>query len=506
MGYMTILKDLFGQQEYKVIQGSMDTVVNAVTYDSRHCSEGSLFVCISGFTVDGHDYIFDAIEKGATAIMAQRSVWETKAIDLGNCKEKALTVIVVEDSRASLAAVSTAFYKNPSARLLLVGITGTKGKTTSSYMVRDILQAAGRHTGLIGTIKTIIDGKEEDSSSTTPESSDLQKIFREMVEKGDDSCVMEVSSQGLMLDRVGGCSFDIGAFTNFYRDHIGENEHSSMEEYLAWKCSLFEKTQIAVINGDCEVAPEVSGYAKEKGNEVYRYGMSPDFEVYAKDVKPENKNGVSGMSFLLFSPWYKGEVFVGLATEFNVHNALCAITIAGLSQVSFPHVLCALEQIKVPGRLQNIPHKGDFSVVVDYAHNPSSLEQLLLSLRDYTKGRLITVFGCGGNRSHDRRFLMGEVSGRLSDVTVITSDNPRKEEPAAIMEDIITGIRPTGGVFEVEEDRTCAIRLAINMAQEGDIVIIAGKGHENYQIFKDRTIHYDDAEIAGEILEGMTRT
>jgi len=501
---MTILKDLLRQIEYKVIQGSMDAEVSSISYDSRLCKKDTLFVCVYGFITDGHEYIPQAVEKGATAILVQESVWETKAYDLGNSSQKSLTVVVVKDTRKALSLVSAAFFKNPTGRLNLLGITGTKGKTTSTYMVREILRASGKNVGLLGTNNNIVGGEISPSKNTTPESYDLQKMLSEMLEKGDDSCVMEVSSQGLMLDRVEGCTFSVAAFTNFYKDHIGEHEHASMAEYLNWKLHIFDMAKIAVINADCSVADEVISFAEKKVEKLYLYGLDTSYDISASKLEKKKKNGTIGTAFFLKSPWYEGEVFVGMPSEFNVYNALCAIAIAGINHIPFSCVKKALEEMKVPGRLQVVPYDGDFDVLVDYAHNAASLEQLLKSLREYTKGSLITVFGCGGNRAKDRRYEMGEVSGGLSDMTIITSDNPRKEEPMEIIKDILTGIEPTGGAFIVEEDRERAIEKAIQMAKKGDVVVIAGKGHENYQIFKDRTIHFDDAETAEKIIKNGT--
>ena len=498
---MAVLRDLLTGLQVEVVRGSLDTEVRAVEFDSRRCVSASLFACIYGYLQDGHDFIAQALSQGATVILCQKNIWEKKP-DLSACAGEAVTIVLAENTRAALARVSAAFYGNPSSRLRLLGLTGTKGKTTSAYMTREIFVEAGHSTGLIGTNVNVVGNQVSTARRTTPESLDLQRLLANMVEKGDDTCIMEVSSQGLKLDRVTGCTFAGGAFLNLYNDHIGENEHADREEYFSWKLHLFDLCPQVVVNGDCDEREAVLARAEENGCEIITYGLRPENDVYATDLRTQKRDGFFGTSFLLHSPWYEGRVFVALPTEFNVCNALCAICFAGLAGLPFEAVCRALERISVPGRLQNIPHDGDFSVYVDYAHNEASLELLLQSLREYTSARIITVFGCGGNRSKDRRYDMGRVSGSFSDFTIITSDNPRSEEPMDIIQDILTGFIPTGGKYEIEANRRLAIARAIALAEPDDIVVIAGKGHEDYQEFKNETIHFSDVETAEEILKG----
>ena len=499
---MAILKDLIGTIEYKVIQGSMDTEILSIAYDSRKCTLNSLFVCIQGNKQDGHDFIYQAIEQGASAIFVQELVWETKAFDLAHCSNKLLTVVIVQDTRKVLAQISSSFFKNPSGRLKLLGVTGTKGKTTTTYMFREICLCAGKKTGLVGTIANYVGGEIFPSERTTPESYDLQKLLAEMIEKGDDSCVMEVSSNGLMYDRVGDCSFYAGVFTNIYHDHIGEGEHASMEEYYAWKMHFFSLTKNAVINGDIPQTDDVVLKAEEKDNKIYLYGLSDRCDIRASSLVKQNHHGEIGTAFHLTSPWYEGDLFVGMPTVFNVYNALAAIALAGLCGLPFEAVREGLMRVRVPGRLQSVPNDRKITILVDYAHNSASLEQVLQALREYAEGRLITVFGCGGNRSSLRRFEMGEISGKLSDLTTITSDNPRDEERMSIINDIRQGLAPTEGKYIIEEDRRKAIQLSVHEAKPGDIVVIAGKGHEDYQIEQGKVTHFDDAEVIREILDG----
>jgi UDP-N-acetylmuramoyl-L-alanyl-D-glutamate--2,6-diaminopimelate ligase len=315
---------------------------------------------------------------------------------------------------------------------------------------------------------------------------------------------MEVSSQGLMLERVHGCSFSVSAFTNLYHDHIGEHEHKNMEEYLSAKTLIFDHSSCGVINADSPVSDQVIDYAKKRCP-VFTYGLSEKCDCTVSDIRKASRRGIAGSEIVLTSPWYQGKLFIALPGKFNVYNALCAIAISGICGIPFDAVKKSLARVSVPGRLQMIKNDINVTVLVDYAHNAASLEILLESLREDCKGRMITVFGCGGNRSKTRRTEMGEVSGRLSDLTIVTSDNPRNEEPADIINDILSGLIGTSGKHVVEPDRRKAIEYAISTAVADDFVIIAGKGHENYQIFRDRTIHFDDVEVATEVIETISK-
>lgn len=483
------LQELLKGLEILDHQGDLSVEIDSIVYDSRKARRGSLFVCVEGFVTDGHQYIAQALTQGVSAILLQKPA-------------DGLTVpwVRVADTRRGLASVSDQFFGHPSGRLDLIGLTGTKGKTTATYMTRAILAAAGRKVGLIGTVANIIGDQVTYASRTTPESYDLQALLDEMVNRGMDSCVMEVSSQGLMLDRVYGCEYMTGVFTNLYHDHIGPNEHATMEEYLSAKLMLFDRSRQAVINRDIASFREVRAAVK---GPCLTYGLTSEADVQAMDLEKVVEHQRVGTRFTLRSPWYNGEVFVGMPGRFNVYNALAAICCAGIAGAPFSAVQQGLEQIAVPGRVQPIPTGRPFQVIVDYAHNAASLENLLETLREYVSGRLIVVFGNGGDRSRSRRFEMGDVAGRLADLTVITSDNPRTEDPMAIIQDIITGITPTGGKYIVIPDRKTAIEQSIRDAQPGDMVVIAGKGHENYQIFKDRTIHFDDAETAAAAIAGL---
>jgi UDP-N-acetylmuramoyl-L-alanyl-D-glutamate--2,6-diaminopimelate ligase len=484
------LSELLDGLEIRNRTGDLDVEIGSIAYDSRKAIRGTLFVCIEGFVTDGHRYVQQAASQGATVFLVQKPVEVPPGA----------TVVEIADTRKGLAHVSDRFFGHPSGRLRMIGITGTKGKTTTSYMVRAILRAAGRKTGLIGTIANIIGDEVVYASRTTPESYDLQALLSDMVSAGMDSCVMEVSSQGLALDRVYRTEYGTGVFTNLYNDHIGPSEHADFEEYLVAKTLLFERCRNALINGD---APHADRFRAASTGRVYTYGMSEGADVRATRIEKAVENDRVGTRFHLDSPWFSGTVFVGMPGRFNLYNALAAIGCAGLAGVGLEHVREGLADATVKGRVQPIPTGRGYTVVVDYAHNAASLESLLETLREYVDGRLMVVFGCGGDRAKSRRYEMGEVAGRLADFTYVTSDNPRTEDPVAILADILSTLVPTGGAHVVVPDRREAIFRAIADARPGDMVVIAGKGHENYQIFADRTLHFDDAETAQEALDAV---
>ena len=413
------------------------------------------------------------------------------------CQQFDITVVEIENTHKHLSDLCANFYDHPEKKLAVFGITGTKGKTTTAFMLREILEKSGRGTGLIGTVCNIIAGEKIHAAHTTPESKDLYEMMGNLVAGGSKALVMEVSSQGLKLDRVRGIRYKTAAFTNLYEDHIAPNEHPDMEDYISCKLRIFDNCDTGILNVDCSVADRVTQYCKGRVD-LITYGIDGDADFVARDLRPERRGHVTGTVFELVSEYYKGDIFVALPGKFNVYNALCAIVTAYKEGIDIEAVKSALETISVPGRMQPIENNFGVNILVDYAHNAAALESVLNTLKEYTEGRIITVFGCGGNRSRTRRFEMGEVSGNLSDYTIITSDNPRNEEPEAIIADIVTGISKTEGEYEIESDRSKAIRLSVSMANEGDTVLIAGKGHEDYQIFADKTIHFDDCQQARE--------
>ncbi len=489
-------------QSFRLITGNIPEEVTGVEFDSRKVTSGSIFVAVKGFTTDGHTYIKPALEKGASMIVVDMNDCPYTDEELSSMGEGfGACIVASEDSRKECASLARSFFGKPEQKLHMVGITGTKGKTTISFMIRDILETSGKKCGLIGTVYDIVGDEKIHAAHTTPEARDNYELLSKMVDAGSDSCVMEVSSQGLKLDRVCLIRYNIGCFTNFYEDHIGGNEHPDMEDYLNCKLKLWEQSDIAVINKDTPVTDRVIKKAEECGCKIITYGMSEGCDVKACNLEHGFKDGRAGTFFDLVSPWYNGRFFVAIPGNFNVYNALCALTAAYLSDIDTKSIEESLAKIEVPGRLQPVNNDLGITILVDYAHNAASLENVLDTLKETTKGRVITVFGCGGDRSHTRRFEMGEVAGLKSDFTIVTSDNPRTEDPSVIIGHIVSAIEKTDGKFTTVPDRAEAIYEAIKTACPGDIVLIAGKGHEDYQIFKDKTIHFDDAEVAAAAAE-----
>lgn len=470
-------------------QGKVQSLdVAAVVYDTRKVTEGCLFICIKGANFDAHDAAAEVARKGAAVLVVERDV---------ELPEGCETVVVkVEDTRYAMAFISAAWFGHPASRLKTIGITGTKGKTTSTYLVKSILENAGLKVGLVGTIEVIIGEKHIHAQNTTPESYLLQSYMAEMVEAGCDAVVMEVSSQALMLHRSQGFIFDIGIFTNMEPDHIGPNEHSSFEEYMYYKGLLFKQCRVGIANcDDAHWRTVLEGYTCQ----LETYGMSEQADLRAEELKFTNRNGHLGVAF-----WAKGlldfEAEIAMPGRFSVYNALTAIAICRHFGVSEENIRKALLEARVRGRIEPVKVSDDFTLLIDYAHNAMALESLLTTLKEYEHGRLVCVFGCGGNRSRQRRFEMGEVSGRLADLTIITSDNPRFEEPVDIIADIVTGISKTDGEYVEIIDRKEAVAYAIDHGQPGDIIVLAGKGHEDYQEIKGVKYHMDDRETVLEVL------
>ncbi|NMA67756.1 MAG: UDP-N-acetylmuramoyl-L-alanyl-D-glutamate--2,6-diaminopimelate ligase [Clostridiaceae bacterium] len=482
-----LLKDLLKRVNPIEVKGNPDIEIRGVTYDSRKALSGYLFVCIDGFQTDGHKYAQQAVDNGATALIVEKDISVIGEV----------TFIKVNNSREALAAISAEWFSNPSRDLNLIGITGTKGKTTTTYMVRSILEKAGHKVGLIGTVANCIGNEKIPARRTTPESYDLNEMFEKMKDKGADTVVMEVSSQGLKLHRVSFCEFDIGVFTNFSKDHIGGFEHPDMEDYLISKQKIFSLCKRGIVNLDCSCASRVISSAPCK---ITSYGIEKQADVMAKNIETHSNS----VEFDVTAPWFEGRVKVSVPGYFSVYNALAAITICGLKGIEFDKIKEGLLDVHVPGRAEVVPTPDKpYTVMIDYAHSPDSLENILSTVKGFVKGRLISVFGCGGDRDKSKRPVMGKISGQIADLTIITSDNPRTEDPLQILKDIEEGIKETQGEYLIIEDRTEAIRYAMENALEDDIIVLSGKGHETYQIFKDKTIHYDEREIVEGILEGL---
>lgn len=474
---------------YECIKGTVCREVSEVVYDSRKIVKDCLFICICGYNTDGHDFAREAADKGAAVLVVQKEVELPGGSDV--------TVIRVEDTRYAMAFISAAYFGHPADRLKVIGITGTKGKTTTTYLIKSILESAGYKTGLVGTIETIIGERHIPAANTTPESFLLQKYFKEMEEEGCQIVVMEVASQGLKLHRTQGFIFEIGIFTNLEPDHIGPNEHADFEEYQACKGLLFQQCRLGIVNID-----DVHTQAVLKGHtcrlETYGFDKSADF--YADNLELVKKPGELGIDFTVGGKM-NFRVEVPTPGRFSVYNALTAIAVCSHFKVEVPQIQKALLGAHVKGRIEMVPVSDQFTLLIDYAHNEMSLKSLLTTLREYQPARLVCVFGCGGNRSKDRRYGMGEVSGNFADLTIITSDNPRFEEPQDIIEDIKIGIRKTKGKFVEICDRREAIAYAIDHGQPGDIIVLAGKGHEDYQEIKGVKYPMDERVLIAGILK-----
>lgn len=480
------LSDLLERLEYECLQGSVDQEVTGLAYDSRKAEKGSVFVCIPGAVRDGHEFGPQVAEKGAAALIVERK------LDIDG-----ITQIKVKNARYALACLSAAYFGHPAEKLKTIGITGTKGKTTTTYMVKDILESAGIKTGLIGTIETIIGEERIPASNTTPESYIVQESFAKMVEAGCQAVVMEVSSQGLMLDRVAGFTFDYGVFTNLEKDHIGPNEHKDMEDYIHCKGLLFQQCKLGLVNGDDQHLEKVlEGHSCK----IETFGLKDSDDYQAKNLQLEHKPGFLGIRYDLCGK-ENFAVDVDIPGRFSVYNSLTAIAICHQFGIAPELIQKALSEVKVKGRVEIVPVTDSYTLLIDYAHNAMSLESLLTTLREYHPKRLVCLFGCGGNRSKDRRYEMGEVSSRLADLTVVTSDNPRYEEPEAIIADIITGVKRGPGEYVKITDRKEAIRYCMLNAQEGDVIVLAGKGHEDYQEIKGVKHHMDERDLIREIVE-----
>lgn len=484
------LNEMLERLEYSCLQGDVHSLVTELVYDSRKVTKDSVFVCIEGAVSDGHDYIEEVISKGAKAVIVQKKVEVANDI---------IIIIQVENTRKALAYLSAAYFNYPAEKLITVGITGTKGKTTTTYMIRSILENTGRKTGLIGTIETIIGEEVIPANNTTPESYVVQETFAKMVEAGCKYVVMEVSSQGLMLHRVDGFTYDYGLFMNIEPDHIGPNEHKDFEDYLSCKAKLFRQCKVGLLNADDSHLDEI---LKEHTCQVETFGLSPKADVRATKVDLLHKPGCLGVSYQV-EGLLSMDVEINVPGKFSVYNSLAAIALCRHFDIEKEVLKQALTHVKVKGRVELVPISDKFTLMIDYAHNAMSLESLLITLREYHPKRLVCLFGCGGNRARSRRFEMGEISSKLSDLTVVTSDNPRHEEPMDIIGDIIEGVKKGPGNYVTIPDRKEAIKYCIDHAKEGDVIVLAGKGHEDYQEIKGIKYHMDERDLIRDILAGV---
>lgn len=489
------LKNILSGLKGLKAKGDLELEIEGIESNSKNIKPGYLFVAIKGFSVDGHTYIESAIENGAIAVVVE------EGFDLKSVKfPEDITIIMAQNTRELLAIASCNFYGNPSKKFKLIGVTGTKGKTTTTFMIKEILEKAGKRVGLIGTVATYINGERQaDSERTTPESLELQKLFSTMVEQKVEYVVMEVSSQSLKLHRVDGCEFDLVVFTNFSEDHISPNEHPDMKDYFESKLKLFHMCKKGFTNIDDLQGAKIPSMFPESN--IIGYGIDNSGNVLAKDITVTN----SYVDFKVKITDRNERVKVDIPGRFTVYNALAAICVCKEIGITPEIIKEALLEIKVPGRSEMVPNKLEIPIMIDYAHSPESLENILKAVSSYTRGRVISVFGCGGDRDSRKRPIMGEISGKIADYTIVTSDNPRTEDPKKIVEQIEEGIKKTKGKYEVIVDRTEAIEKAIKMANKNDMIILAGKGHEPYQEINGKKYPFDERVIVNDIISKINK-
>ena len=484
------LKAIISGIEGLKAKGNLDINIESIECDSRKVEQGGMFIAIRGFEADGHEHIKKAIENGAKVIMVQEDAKLNKQ-DFNDD----VTIMVAQNTRSALSKIACNFYKNPSKKMKIIGVTGTKGKTTTTFMIKSILEKHGQKVGLIGTVANYIGERDlGESSRTTPESIELQRLFSKMLEEKIDTVIMEVSSQALKLHRVDGIDFNLAIFTNFSEDHISANEHSDMEDYFNSKLKLIEMSQKSFINADDFHVRKVLKKLPEK--EVKTYGVDNEADNIAKDITITN----SSVDFKVKINGKNERIKTGIPGRFSVYNSLAAICVAAEFGVTADEIKEALLNIRVPGRSELVPNKKDLVIMIDYAHSPESLQSILSAVKSYTRGKVISVFGCGGDRDKAKRPIMGQISTSIADFSIITSDNPRTEEPEAIVKEIEAGAVKTKGKYITIVDRTEAIKHAIEMTTKNDIILISGKGHETYQEINGEKRHYDEREIIKEVI------
>jgi UDP-N-acetylmuramoyl-L-alanyl-D-glutamate--2,6-diaminopimelate ligase len=496
------LRDLLAEAGIDSAAPAVDVEIGALAYRSQDVTEGALFFCVPGFTTDGHDFAPDAVERGAAALVCERP------LGLG------VPEVIVPDVRAAMAPLAAAFYGHPTRELRLVGVTGTNGKTTTAFLVRHLLERAGIRTGLLGTVQSVIGGREEEVVRTTPEAVDLQRTFREMLDAGDAACVIEVSSHALELHRADAIDFECAVFTNLTQDHL--DFHGTLEDYFGAKRRLFvpattSPPRVPVVNVDDEWGARIAAELAASGHpELVTFAIEQDADLRARDVS----SSAAGARFTCVAGDERAEVRLPLPGAFNVYNALGALAAAQTLGVEFAAAAAALASApSVPGRFEPVDEGQAFSVLVDYAHTPDSIENVLAAARELLPpgARLVCLFGAGGDRDREKRPLMGEAARRLADHVIVTSDNPRSEDPDEIIAAIVEGARGAEQAgarsqLEVEPDRRAAIEHAVALARDGDIVVIAGKGHEQGQEFEQgRKVPFDDREVAREALRALAR-
>jgi len=476
------LSQLLSDVEILSVQGNIVVKISGIAFDSREVKPGDVFVCVTGFKSDGHDYAENALEKGAVAIIAEKEI-----------KETAATTVVVKNTRYALSCAAAEFYDHPYKKFKLFGVTGTNGKTTTTYLVKSILENCGHKVGLIGTNQNMIGNEVIPSHHTTPDSLELMQLFDRMAKEGVTSVVMEVSSHSLALDRVASCHFDIGAFTNVTQDHL--DFHNTMESYIEAKSILFKKCGTGVFNIDDDACEKLKCGCNCK---TLTYSAKTKADLWANDIEYR----ATGVEFDLNYQNECERVSLAIPGGFSVYNALTAAGCCLAAGLSLKEIADGLKTAKgVKGRIEVVHTNTDYTVIIDYAHTPDGLLNILNAIKGFAKGRIVTLFGCGGDRDKTKRPQMGKIAGQLSDFCIVTSDNPRSEDPGAIIEDILVGMRETDCRYAVVENRFEAIEFAVDNAKPDDIILLAGKGHEPYQILKDRTIVFDEREIVLKLID-----
>lgn len=485
------LRDWLNELEYELLQGTLEEEVDEVVYDSRKAAAGAVFVCMRGANVDSHSFIPDVLAKGTTVLVTEQAVEVPEHV----------TVLRVANGRNALALLSAARFDYPARKMVTIGLTGTKGKTTTTYMIKSILEAAGQKTGLIGTNGAVIGEEHYQTKNTTPESYILQEYFAKMVEQGCKYMVMEVSSQSYLMHRVDGILFDYALFLNISNDHIGPNEHESFEEYLYYKKQLLQNSRICLVNRDEERFEEIT---EGSAAQILSFSLEREADFMADDIRYIREADFVGLEFKV-SGRAEYDLRVNVPGRFNVSNALAAAGVCSFFDLPRDRVCHGLEHMKVDGRMEIVYKSSLCTVIVDYAHNAVSMESLLKTLRDYQPKRLVCVFGCGGNRARDRRYSMGEIGGRLADLCIITADNSRFEKVEDIIADIKAGMAKTDGAYLEIPDRREAIEYSITHAEEGDIIAIIGKGHEDYQEIEGVRYPFLDRSVVEECVAKLGR-
>ena len=496
---MKLLRELAVLLPNAQITGELDIQIHNIVHDSRKVTPGALFVCLSGATVDGHNYIEQAVKSGAAALLVEKEI-----------AAQAVPVVKVKDTRQAIQTIVPYFFDFPGKKLRMIGVTGTNGKTTTTHIIRKILIHAGHKVGLIGTIHSLIGEKVLPAKNTTPDVVDLQSVLAQMVDSGMEYAIMEVSSHALALNRVAGCEFDVGVYSNITRDHL--DFHKTFANYIDAKAKLFkslhaqdnQKTQkAAVINVDDEAAKNMIAAAADCPVITYAVRNRADLQVKDIDIKAKK------MSFVITSQFGEMSLNLKITGLFNVYNVLAAVGVAVAEKIPLSIIKESLEDFTgVPGRFELVEAGQNFSVIVDYAHTPDGLENILKTAQEFAKGRIIVVFGCGGDRDRTKRPIMGKIAAQYADIVIATSDNPRSEDPESILAEIEVGIKealqPQQRYVKITE-RKEAIRYALETAKDDDIILIAGKGHETYQILKDKTIDFDDRAVVRELIGEMMR-